>query len=112
MEINYQQIQQTNQCNWCRNPLTMSEGELTEANFVDIGNPKYRAVYCSRCLADEFRKRQPKSAINIQTGDEVNVEDINISGGATETTTTTTTQEGISHNAETTTTDQGKSPPQ
>jgi len=54
--------------------MVMSE-ELTEANFVDTGK-KYPALYCSSCLAVEFRKSQPKTAINPDTLDEILIEEL------------------------------------
>jgi hypothetical protein len=69
--INYELIQQQARCNWCRNPMVMSE-PLSEKNFVDTGK-KYPALYCSNCLADEFRVKQPKVAINPDTLDEYNI---------------------------------------
>jgi serine protease inhibitor len=51
--------------------MVMSE-PLSEKNFVDTGK-KYPALYCSNCLADEFRVKQPKTAINPDTLDEYNI---------------------------------------
>ena len=50
----------------------MSE-PLSEANFVKTSK-KYPALYCSRCLADEFRVRQPKMCFNTTTYDEYYIE--------------------------------------
>jgi hypothetical protein len=74
MSINYELIQQQGRCNWCRNPMVMSE-PLTQANFVETGK-KYPALYCSSCLAIEFRVKQPKTCINPDTLDEINIEDL------------------------------------
>ena len=74
MSYNFDLIREQAYCNWCRNPMVMSE-ELTQANFVDTGK-KYPALYCSRCLNDDFRKSQPKTAINPDTLDEMNLEDL------------------------------------
>jgi hypothetical protein len=74
MSINYELIQQQARCNWCRNVMVMSE-PVTQANFVDTGK-KYPALYCSSCLAIEFRVKQPKTCINPDTLDEINIEDL------------------------------------
>jgi hypothetical protein len=74
MSYNFDLIREQAFCNWCRNPMVMSE-EITEANFVDTGK-KYPALYCSSCLAIEFRKSQPKTAINPDTLDEIILEDL------------------------------------
>jgi hypothetical protein len=80
MSINYELIQQQAYCNWCRNPMIMSE-PVTQANFVETGK-KYPALYCSSCLAIEFRVKQPKTAINPDTLDEMNIEDLPDSNAA------------------------------
>lgn len=68
MSVNYEAIQQQAQCNWCRNSMLHSE-PIGAANFVDVGK-KYPALFCSHCLADEFKVRQPKSCINPDTLEE------------------------------------------
>jgi hypothetical protein len=74
MSLNYELVQQQAYCNWCRNVMVMSE-PITEANFIDTGK-KYPALYCSSCLANDFRKSQPKTCINPDTLDEINIEDL------------------------------------
>lgn len=71
---NYEEIQQKARCNWCRQDLIYSE-PISEANFIDVGK-KYPALFCSRCLNDDFRKGQPKMVINLTTYDEYYIEDI------------------------------------
>jgi hypothetical protein len=75
-------IQQQTYCNWCRNSMTMSE-PITEANFVDVGKKWHdsdtenaKALYCSDCLKDPARVRQPKSVIDRVTLAEINVSDL------------------------------------
>ena len=77
-----EQIQQQAKCNWCRNPMVISD-IITESNFIDVGKKWHdndttnaQALYCSECLADEFRVRQPKSVIDRVTLDEANVSDL------------------------------------
>lgn len=89
------EIQQRSFCNWCRNPLTMSD-KLTESNFVDTGKEfsdgtKAYAVYCYACLDMKERVEQPKSAINKATLDELNLEVLQDAGKTKSTTTTTAT---------------------
>lgn len=72
--INYEEIQQKARCNWCREWLIMSE-PISEANLVETGK-KWPALYCSRCLAIEFRKNSPKMGFNPVTYDEYYIEDL------------------------------------
>jgi|SRR5215510_931983 len=81
-DLSYEEIQQQAFCNWCRNPMVMSEA-ITEANFVDVGKKWHpddtknaTALYCSECLANDFRKQQPKAAINRTNLSELNVADL------------------------------------
>jgi hypothetical protein len=77
--LTIEQIQLQAFCNWCRNPLVMSDS-FAEANFVDIGRKWHdedsdnaQAVYCQMCIGDTFRTSQPKSVIDRTTLEECDV---------------------------------------
>jgi hypothetical protein len=78
-ELSLKEIQANASCNWCRNPLKNDPANLSEKQFIDTklkfgDGEKAEAVYCSECIEDEFRKSQPKSAINRKTLGEANIE--------------------------------------
>lgn len=73
--LNYEEIYKKGRCNWCRNFLIDVSEPITEANFMDVGK-KYPALFCSNCLAIEFRTKQPKMCFNPQTYDEYYIEDL------------------------------------
>lgn len=79
--MDYTDIQEKARCNWCLNPMTMSES-ITEANFVPVKGKRANdgkqavALYCSSCLANEQRVSQPKAAIDKNTLQEINVQDL------------------------------------
>jgi hypothetical protein len=77
---NYEEIQKKGRCNWCREWLIMSE-PVTQANLVDVGK-KHPALFCSKCLADDFRRGQPKMCFNVITFDEYYIEDLPDKEGA------------------------------
>ena len=74
-------MQEKARCNWCLNPLAMSGEDFGESNFVDTGkkypdgSPAF-AVYCTDCLNDESRVKQPRSAIRKDTLDTISVESL------------------------------------
>jgi hypothetical protein len=78
-ELALKEIQARAFCNWCRRPLQGEDG-LSEGNFIDTGKifpanqKKAYAVFCNTCKDDDFRVKQPKSALNKETLDEVNIE--------------------------------------
>lgn len=81
-ELSLEEIQLRALCNWCRNPLVMSE-QFDESNFKDIGRKWHeddsanaQAVYCGTCINDEFRTGQPKSVIDRTTLDECDVDQL------------------------------------
>lgn len=73
--LNYEEIYQKARCNWCRNYLVDVSEPITEANLMDVGK-KYPALFCSNCLREEFRTKQPKMCINLTTYDEYYIEDL------------------------------------
>lgn len=81
-ELALKEIQARAFCNWCRRPLVDEKENIGESNFVDTGKifpstqKKAYAVYCSDCKNDQFRVKQPKSALNRDTLDETNLEDL------------------------------------
>ena len=80
--LTLEQIQLSALCNWCRNPLVMSDN-FDETNFVDIGRPWHQgdtsnaqAVFCETCINDTFRTGQPKAIIDRVTLDEIDVAEL------------------------------------
>lgn len=75
-KMDYSLLQQKTRCNWCRNPMVMSE-PVTDANLVDCGyiwnGTPVKSLYCSECLAKEERVKQPKLAMNLDTLEEVDI---------------------------------------
>lgn len=72
----YAEIQNKTKCGWCRNPMVMSE-PVTDANFVQTdytwhNRPLY-ALYCSSCLENEVRVKDPKVGIDKETLEEIDV---------------------------------------
>ena len=78
--LSLQEIQLQALCNWCRNPLVMSNAQFTESNFVDTGKTWHggsaQAVYCDDCINIDFRKNNPKSVIDRTNLEEANIQDL------------------------------------
>jgi hypothetical protein len=80
-ELKLKEIQEKGFCNWCRNALAAQTEPITDKNLVDTGKSfgdgeKGYAVFCSECVQNEFRRNQPKTAINKKTGAEINIESL------------------------------------
>ena len=79
--MDFELVQQQTKCNYCRNPMIMSE-PISDANFIEIkgkylnNGEKATALYCSGCLAVEQRTQQPNLAINKETLEEFNIEQL------------------------------------
>lgn len=72
------EIAEKARCNWCRNPLNVAGENVTEDSFIDTGKTfsdgsQATAIYCSQCLADPFRKSQPKAALDRKTLGEIDL---------------------------------------
>lgn len=78
MALTLVEIQAQARCNWCVNGLKDQIEAITEANFIDTGktftdSTPATAVYCNECLASDFRTSQPKSVLNRDTLNEIDI---------------------------------------